>query len=46
MIFIGYLYKRNDNPKRAKILFILASVYFIIGGGICGKILYEINQMP
>jgi hypothetical protein len=43
-LVIGYLYK-NDNPKRAKKLYIAAGVYFIIGGGICGAILHGLNQM-
>lgn len=45
LLYTAFYYKKTK-PDRAKILFILAGVYFIIGGGICGKILYEINQMP
>lgn len=29
----------KKNPAQAKTLFIIAGVYFVIGGGICGKLL-------
>ncbi|MBZ4043373.1 hypothetical protein [Flavobacterium hibisci] len=35
---IGFLVKRN-NPKTAKVLFILGAVYLLIGLGICGGFL-------
>lgn len=44
MLFIGYLYKKNNKPQKAKILFILAGIYFIIGGGICGAILNDLSK--
>lgn len=31
--------KKNDKPKLAKIFFILAAVYVIVGGGLCASIL-------
>ncbi len=38
MLIVG-LQRRKTRPRSAKILLILASIYFLIGGGICGAIL-------
>lgn len=38
MLVIG-LALLKEKPSRAKTLLILAGVYFVIGGGICGKLL-------
>jgi hypothetical protein len=35
---IGFAVKKN-NPKTAKVLFILGAVYLLIGLGICGGLL-------
>ena len=35
--FIGFEIKEN-NPKTAKILFILAALYLLVGLGICGSL--------
>ena len=35
---IGFLIKKNS-PKTAKILFILAALYLLIGLGICGSLI-------
>lgn len=38
MILVGYSIRQNK-PKTAKILFIIATAYIIIGLGICGTLL-------
>lgn len=38
LLFMG-LGRLVDRPKNAKILLIIAGVYFLIGAGICGAIL-------
>ncbi len=38
MTIIGFAIKKNK-PKSAKVLFIIATVYTIIGLGVCGAIL-------
>lgn len=38
MLGIG-LSRRKTRPENARKLFIAASIYFLIGGGICGAIL-------
>lgn len=38
MIIIGRNY-REKNPQLSKALYVLASIYFVIGGGICGSLL-------
>ena len=35
--FIGLVIKKND-PKAAKIFFILAALYLLVGLGICGSL--------
>ncbi|WP_031455036.1 hypothetical protein [Flavobacterium chungangense] len=35
---IGFAVKRN-NPKTAKVLFIMGAVYLIVGLGICGGLI-------
>ena len=36
MLIIGLVLKKNKKSKAAKILFILAGIFFIIGNGYCG----------
>jgi len=36
--------KIDKNKKTAKILFIIAAIYVLIGGGICANILMELNK--
>lgn len=36
MLVIGF-FTLKKKPQTAKILFIIAGVYFLIGGGICGS---------
>lgn len=43
LLISGFYYKKTK-PDHAKILFILAGVYFIIGGGICGAMLKELSN--
>lgn len=31
----------KKNPEKGKKLLILAGIYFLVGAGICGKILYQ-----
>lgn len=38
LTIIGFAVKRN-NPKTAKVLFILSAVYLVIGLGICGGLI-------
>lgn len=38
LTFIGFIVKKNA-PKSAKVLFILAALYLLIGLGICGSML-------
>nr|WP_294927468.1 hypothetical protein [uncultured Flavobacterium sp.] len=38
LTIIGFAVKRN-NPKTAKVLFILGAVYLLIGLGICGGLI-------
>ena len=38
MLIIGFN-KRKTKPETAKILFIIAGLYFLIGAGICGGML-------
>jgi hypothetical protein len=38
LLIIG-LYKRKTKPETAKVLFILAGIYVLIGGGICATLL-------
>ena len=38
LTIIGFAVKRN-NPKTAKVLFILSEVYLVIGLGICGGLM-------
>ena len=40
MLIIG-LAKLKKKPETAKVLLILAGIYFVIGGGICASILYH-----
>lgn len=39
LLFIIALVKRNRNRDSAKVLFILAAVWLIVGGGICASML-------
>jgi hypothetical protein len=41
LILIGYGIRQNK-PKTAKILFIIATAYIIIGLGICGTLLISL----
>jgi hypothetical protein len=38
LTIIGFAVKKN-NPKAAKVLFILAALYLLIGLGICGSLM-------
>lgn len=38
MLILGFK-RLKTRPENARILLILASIYFLIGGGICGTIL-------
>lgn len=38
LLILGLVW-RKSHPKRSKILLILAGIYFLVGGGICGAIL-------
>ncbi len=39
ILLITGLAQRKKNPKNAKILLIIAGIYFTIGAGICGSLL-------
>jgi len=39
LLFVMGVVRRNRNQDSAKILFIVAAVWFIVGGGICASIL-------
>ena len=44
LIILG-VNKRKDKPTTANVLFILAAVYVLIGGGICASILNGLSNM-
>ncbi|MBT30086.1 MAG: hypothetical protein CMO01_10540 [Thalassobius sp.] len=36
LLIIGFALKKSK-PKAAKVLFIIAGIYFVIGAGVCGS---------
>lgn len=44
LLFVG-LGLRIENPERSKILLILAGIYFVIGGGICGYLVTGLGSI-
>lgn len=38
LMVLGLIW-RKSKPRTAKVLLIIAGIYFIVGGGICGTIL-------